>query len=122
MILALFSQRLIHCLHHACYNSSYKNDCMKLMDCGGHENSVVRIGSNPSHNSWKENPNASACFTSDGFSYGIYTQAVNLTGENIIIRYTYSLVWGIQVCNQWCLMYIVLTFSSIYYYLTGFFL
>ncbi|KAB5524273.1 hypothetical protein DKX38_022022 [Salix brachista] len=90
-------QRLIHCLHHACYNSSYKNDCIKLMDCGGHENSVVRIGSNPSHNSWKENPNASACFTSDGFSYGIYTQAVNLTGENIIIRYTYSLVWGIQV-------------------------
>ncbi|KAJ6295050.1 hypothetical protein OIU76_023029 [Salix suchowensis] len=54
------------------------------------------MGSNPRHNSWKANPNANACFTSDGFSYGIYTQAVNLTGENIIIRYTYSLVWGIQ--------------------------
>ncbi|KAJ6373763.1 hypothetical protein OIU78_029447 [Salix suchowensis] len=89
-------QRLIHCLHHACHNSSYKNDCMKFMDYGGHENFVVQNGSNPNRNSWKANPSANACFTSDGFSYGIYTQAVNLTGENIIIRYTYSLVWGIQ--------------------------
>ncbi|KAJ6340458.1 hypothetical protein OIU77_008255 [Salix suchowensis] len=89
-------QRLIHCLHHACHNSSYKNDCMKFMDYGGHENFVVQNGSNPNRNRWKANPSANACFTSDGFSYGIYTQAVNLTGENIIIRYTYSLVWGIQ--------------------------
>ncbi|KAJ6760110.1 CYCLIC NUCLEOTIDE-GATED ION CHANNEL 15-RELATED-RELATED [Salix purpurea] len=67
-----------------------------VTDCGRHENFVERNGSNPNWNIWKENPSASACFTSDGFSYGIYTQAVNLTRENIIIRYTYSLVWGIQ--------------------------
>ncbi|KAF9667491.1 hypothetical protein SADUNF_Sadunf15G0028500 [Salix dunnii] len=89
-------QRLIHCLHHACHNSSFKNECVKLIDCGGHENYVVQNGSNPNRNSWKENPGASACFTSGGFSYGIYTQVVNLTKENIIIRYTYSLAWGIQ--------------------------
>ncbi|KAL9337475.1 hypothetical protein Peur_069244 [Populus x canadensis] len=85
-------QRLIHCLHHACRNSSYKNDCMKWIDSGGHE----KHGSDTSWDSWKENANASACFTLDGFSYGIYAHAVNLTGENTIIRYTYSLVWGIQ--------------------------
>lgn len=34
----------------------------------------------------------------DGFSYGIYEQAVNLTTKHsIITRYTYSLFWGFQV-------------------------
>jgi cyclic nucleotide gated channel len=84
---------------------------MKWIDSGGHE----KHGSDTSWDSWKENANASACFTLDGFSYGIYAHAVNLTGENTIIRYTYSLVWGIQVWNQWHLLYTVLSFSSIYY-------
>ncbi|KAJ6969932.1 cyclic nucleotide-gated ion channel 20 [Populus alba x Populus x berolinensis] len=85
-------QRLIQCLHLACRNSGHKNDCMKFIDSGGHE----KHWSDTSWHSWKENANASACFTLDGFSYGIYAHAVNLTGENTIIRYTYSLVWGIQ--------------------------
>ncbi|KAJ6868353.1 hypothetical protein NC651_033427 [Populus alba x Populus x berolinensis] len=85
-------QRLIQCLHLACRNSGHKNDCMKFIDSGRHE----KHGSDTSWHSWKENANASACFTLDGFSYGIYAHAVNLTGENTIIRYTYSLVWGIQ--------------------------
>ncbi|KAG6745731.1 hypothetical protein POTOM_050234 [Populus tomentosa] len=85
-------QRLIQCLHLACRNSGHKNDCMKFIDSGGHE----KHGSGTSWDSWKENANASSCFTLDGFSYGIYAHAVNLTRENIIIRYTYSLVWGIQ--------------------------
>ncbi|PON80560.1 Ion transport domain containing protein [Parasponia andersonii] len=47
--------------------------------------------------SWKENVNSTACFTEQGFAYGIYNKAMTLTTEkNIITRYVYSLFWGFQ--------------------------
>jgi cyclic nucleotide gated channel len=75
---------------------------MKFIDCGiGNANE--EYGSDLNWASWKQNPNASNCFQTggplNGFDYGIYTKAVNLTGKNIIIRYIYSLFWGFQVCE-----------------------
>ncbi|CAK7327920.1 unnamed protein product [Dovyalis caffra] len=90
-------QRVNECLRNACRDSAYQNDCKKFIDCGyGDAVAVKEHGSNPNWYSWKENDNASACFTLDGFSYGIYIQAVNLTRESTITRYTYSLFWGFQ--------------------------
>uniref|UniRef100_A0A6N2LP50 Cyclic nucleotide-binding domain-containing protein n=1 Tax=Salix viminalis TaxID=40686 RepID=A0A6N2LP50_SALVM len=90
-------QRVNQCLRDACRDSGYLDDCKKFIDCGRLKNAIEEHTSNPNRNSWKNNSNASACFTSDGgFSYGIYAQTVNLTGENTITKYTYSLFWGFQ--------------------------
>ncbi|XVF50377.1 hypothetical protein PTKIN_Ptkin04bG0094700 [Pterospermum kingtungense] len=84
-------QRVNQCLRKACHNSEI-NNCTGVIDCGDGQ---------PSNSSdltrWKNNTNASACFTADGFSYGIYVQTVNLTTEQSIVkRYIYSLFWGFQ--------------------------
>ncbi|XVF09363.1 hypothetical protein REPUB_Repub07fG0086200 [Reevesia pubescens] len=86
-------QRVNQCLRNACHNSEIKN-CMDLIDCGyGHISSPHKLTSR----NWTNNENASACFTEDGFSYGIYLQAVNLTAErSLVTRYVYSLFWGFQ--------------------------
>ncbi|KAJ6969933.1 hypothetical protein NC653_034484 [Populus alba x Populus x berolinensis] len=89
-------QRVNQCLRDACHVSSYLEECKKFIDCGRHKNAVGQHEPNQNWKKWINNAKASACFTPDGFSYGIYVQAVNLTGENIITRYTYSLFWGFQ--------------------------
>lgn len=64
----------------------------------GHGNDTMAFEVDQQWNNWKQNENASACFTEDGFPYGIYVKAVNLTAENnIITRYVYSFFWGFQV-------------------------
>ncbi|KAK8479557.1 hypothetical protein V6N12_064055 [Hibiscus sabdariffa] len=84
-------QRVNQCLRNACRNSNITN-CMEFIDCGsGH------TFNNPI---WMNNANVSACFTEDGFDYGIYVPAVNLTTEeSIVTRYVYSLFWGFQVIH-----------------------
>ncbi|KAG2667835.1 hypothetical protein I3760_15G133000 [Carya illinoinensis] len=87
-------QRVNQCLRDACKNSGVPG-CMKFIDCG-HGNEFGD-DSNGAWTNWSSNENASGCFTSDAFSYGIYGQAVNLTTErSIITRYTFSLFWGFQ--------------------------
>ncbi|XP_022736402.1 probable cyclic nucleotide-gated ion channel 20, chloroplastic isoform X1 [Durio zibethinus] len=84
-------QRVNQCLRNACHDSSFEN-CTELIDCGSGHTSF-----HPNWTNWKDNANASTCFTADGFSYGIYIQAVNLTTEkSIVTRYVYSLFWGFQ--------------------------
>ncbi|XP_021292078.1 probable cyclic nucleotide-gated ion channel 20, chloroplastic isoform X4 [Herrania umbratica] len=84
-------QRVNQCLRNACHDSNIKN-CEEFIDCGyGHTSTRAELPS------WKNNTNASACFSEDGFPYGIYIQTVNLTTErSIITRYVYSLFWGFQ--------------------------
>ncbi|XP_021683421.2 probable cyclic nucleotide-gated ion channel 20, chloroplastic isoform X2 [Hevea brasiliensis] len=89
-------QRVNQCLRDACHHSDIKDACMNFIDCG-HGNELVKFGSYKNWSSWEENENATACFTEDGFSYGIYLQAVNLTTKHsIVTRYVYSLFWGFQ--------------------------
>ncbi|KAL9372275.1 hypothetical protein Peur_034519 [Populus x canadensis] len=92
-------QRVNQCLRDACHYTGFRDECMKFIDCGG-GNANEEYGSHPKWANWKQNPNASNCFQTggspNGFDYGIYTKAVNLTGKNIIIRYIYSLFWGFQ--------------------------
>ncbi|MFQ6632711.1 hypothetical protein Gotur_010466 [Gossypium turneri] len=84
-------QRVNQCLRNACGNSNIRN-CKEFIDCGS--------GPSPNRNElqiWTNNSNVSACFTEDGFSYGIYVPTVNLTTEpSIVTRYVYSLFWGFQ--------------------------
>lgn len=70
---------------------------MRFIDCG-HGNEFGEFESDLAWDSWKSNNSTIGCFTPDGFSYGIYVPAVNLTTEqSIITRYIYSLFWGFQV-------------------------
>ncbi|KAJ6881649.1 cyclic nucleotide-gated ion channel 20 [Populus alba x Populus x berolinensis] len=90
-------QRVNQCLRDACHDTGFQDECMKFIDCGrGDANE--KYGSLPNWAIWTQNPNASNCFQTGGpptgFDYGIYVKAVNLTGENIITRYIYSLFWG----------------------------
>ncbi|CAN6925634.1 unnamed protein product [Brassica oleracea] len=79
-------QRVNHCLRDACGNSH--QECRELIYCG-HGNSHVAA--------WKDNASAIACFQEDGFPYGIYLKAVNLTNHSsLFTRYIYSLLWGFQ--------------------------
>ncbi|XP_040998456.1 probable cyclic nucleotide-gated ion channel 20, chloroplastic isoform X2 [Juglans microcarpa x Juglans regia] len=88
-------QRVNQCLREACHYSGMKT-CTRFIDCG-HGSDIEEFRYNHSWNIWKNNEKASDCFTKDGFSYGIYEQAVILTTEHsIITRYTYSLFWGFQ--------------------------
>ncbi|XP_015578129.1 probable cyclic nucleotide-gated ion channel 20, chloroplastic isoform X2 [Ricinus communis] len=90
-------QRVNRCLRDACRHSSIWPECMQFIDCG-HGNNVERNASNSKWKNWTQsNVNASACFTEDGFSYGIFIQAVNLTTRHsVVTRYVYSLFWGFQ--------------------------
>lgn len=92
----LLPQGVNRCFRRAC-NDTGTTSCLEYIDCGhGYEDESQN--ELPLRKAWKENPNATACFAKEGFDYGIYLQAVNLTTENsIITRYTYSLFWGFQV-------------------------
>ncbi|KAF2548792.1 hypothetical protein F2Q70_00023219 [Brassica cretica] len=86
-------QRVNQCLRDACGNSD--RPCRELIDCHG-ETSALSAA-------WKDNAGASACFQEDGFPYGIYLKAVNLTNHSsLFTRYSYSLFWGFQrkICGQ----------------------
>ncbi|KAI3724114.1 hypothetical protein L2E82_35880 [Cichorium intybus] len=88
-------QRVNQCLRDACRNSGIEN-CVKFIDCGHGNDTRIFEGYNK-WKDWKENVNSTACFTENGFPYGIYVKAVNLTAENsIITRYVYSFFWGFQ--------------------------
>ena len=90
------AQRVNQCLRDACHD--FMNDqCMKFIDCG-HGEKIEDFSNQTYWSDWINNKNASACFEGDGFPYGIYQQAVNLTTEpSIVTRYIYSLFWGFQV-------------------------
>lgn len=88
-------QGVNRCFREACTNTGNES-CLEYIDCG-HGNEAGSQIQDPQRDSWKNNENATACFAKEGFNYGIYLQAVNLTTENnIITRYTYSLFWGFQ--------------------------
>ncbi|KAI3724163.1 hypothetical protein L2E82_35931 [Cichorium intybus] len=88
-------QRVNQCLRKACRDSSIPN-CLKFIDCG-HGNDFWAFERDPQWNNWKKDNISSACFSEDGFPYGIYQKAVNLTAkDSIIIRYVYSFFWGFQ--------------------------
>uniref|UniRef100_A0A0A0LSI9 Uncharacterized protein n=1 Tax=Cucumis sativus TaxID=3659 RepID=A0A0A0LSI9_CUCSA len=98
----LLSQRVTRCFREACINTGNRS-CLEYIDCGHGDESRSQI-LDPHRDSWTHNVNATACFGSEGFDYGIYLQAVKLTTKNsIITRYTYSLFWGFQVfvTNFW---------------------
>ncbi|KAG2294539.1 hypothetical protein Bca52824_041208 [Brassica carinata] len=82
-------QRVNQCLRDACGNSSF--ECKQLIDCGRENRTEVL-------HAWKINVSANACFQEDGFDYGIYLKAVNLTSNctRWYRRYSYSLFWGFQ--------------------------
>ncbi|OWM62684.1 probable cyclic nucleotide-gated ion channel 20, chloroplastic isoform X3 [Punica granatum] len=86
-------QQVNQCLRDACRPV----DMCNFMDCG-HGDEFHNFSSNMTRwNLWKNNINAANCFSGDGFDYGIYLQAVNLTTKDSIVkRYVYSLFWGFQ--------------------------
>ncbi|XP_058779441.1 probable cyclic nucleotide-gated ion channel 20, chloroplastic [Vicia villosa] len=87
-------QRVNQCLRNAC-KKTYFDECSKFIDCGHGNIEQHLIETNWTQ--WKKNDNASACFTENGFEYGIYLKAVNLTTkDNVITRYVYSSFWGFQ--------------------------
>ncbi|KAL6579752.1 putative cyclic nucleotide-gated ion channel 20, chloroplastic [Orobanche minor] len=88
-------QRVNQCFRDACHDSTIEK-CMEFLDCG-HGNSHERFKDDSTWELWKNNANATACFSKDGFEYGIYQNAVNLTThKSIVTRYVYSLFWGFQ--------------------------
>ncbi|XP_023737465.1 probable cyclic nucleotide-gated ion channel 20, chloroplastic isoform X1 [Lactuca sativa] len=88
-------QRVNQCLQDACHNSTIMH-CMKFIDCGKGKESWAFDG-DQIWNKWKQDKNSSACFTEDGFPYGIYVKAVNLIVDNsMITRCAYSMFWGLQ--------------------------
>lgn len=81
---------------------------MKFIDCGKGKDSWAFDG-DQIWNKWKQDKNSSACFTEDGFPYGIYVKAVNLIVDNsMITRCAYSMFWGLQV------FYLEFTLSSLF--------
>lgn len=70
---------------------------MNFIDCG-HGKAHERFANYADWEPWKNNENATACFGKDGFDFGIYQNAVNLTTHTSLVkRYVYSLFWGFQV-------------------------
>lgn len=88
-------QRVNQCLRDACHDSGILN-CMRFIDCG-HGDDYHEFTSDQTWHQWRNNSNATACFSGGDFSFGIYQQAVNLTAEeSVVTRYTYALFWGFQ--------------------------
>ncbi|XAR53145.1 hypothetical protein NMG60_11021568 [Bertholletia excelsa] len=88
-------QRVNQCLRDACHEFGV-DKCVEFIECG-HQHDIEKLNSSNNLTYWKKNVNASACFWSDSFPYGIYEPAVNLTTEHsFITRYVYSLCWGFQ--------------------------
>ncbi|RDY07745.1 putative cyclic nucleotide-gated ion channel 20, chloroplastic, partial [Mucuna pruriens] len=91
-------QRVNQCLRDACKKSfkTHIEACTKFIDCSRHGQAKVYQDDKMWHN-WTNSSFASACFTEDGFTYGIFNKAVNLTADrNVITRYVYSSFWGFQ--------------------------
>ncbi|KAL1534753.1 putative cyclic nucleotide-gated ion channel 20, chloroplastic [Salvia divinorum] len=88
-------QRVNKCLEDACGDGNKTSNCTAFISCNhGYEE---RFAPMPDWNDWKNNENASACFSKDGFDFGICEAAVNLTTHREIFdRYLYSLFWGFQ--------------------------
>ncbi|XP_015966822.1 probable cyclic nucleotide-gated ion channel 20, chloroplastic isoform X2 [Arachis duranensis] len=87
-------QRVNQCLRDACKKSDIL-ECNRFIDCGHEHAEKYRNKMNWKY--WMNDTNSSACFTEDGFPYGIYLKGVNLTAEhNVITRYVYSSFWGFQ--------------------------
>ncbi|KAL4578818.1 hypothetical protein LXL04_014949 [Taraxacum kok-saghyz] len=89
-----YSKRVNNCIEDVCGNSTIA-DCSQFIDCG-RGSDYGDFEGNPGWNVWKQDEKSSACLTGDGFNYGIYMTAVNLTTENFITRYVYSSFWGLQ--------------------------
>ncbi|KAK4427000.1 putative cyclic nucleotide-gated ion channel 20, chloroplastic [Sesamum alatum] len=88
-------QRVNQCFRDACHYSNITR-CMEFIDCG-HGNDYRRFENDPTWELWKHNENATACFGKDGFDFGIYENAVNLTThKSLVTKYVYSLFWGFQ--------------------------
>ncbi|KAL2533076.1 putative cyclic nucleotide-gated ion channel 20 [Abeliophyllum distichum] len=88
-------QRVNQCFREACHNSNITK-CKEFIDCG-HGNGYEKFENDSTWVQWTGNENATACFGQDGFPYGIYGQAVNLTiRQSVVTRYVYSLFWGFQ--------------------------
>ncbi|KAK6148242.1 hypothetical protein DH2020_019154 [Rehmannia glutinosa] len=88
-------QRVNQCLRDACHKSKITR-CMEFIDCG-HGDDFVEFQKDPTWDQWQNNNNATACFGQNGFAYGIYENAVELTTkQNLVTRYVYSLFWGFQ--------------------------
>ncbi|XP_020551310.1 probable cyclic nucleotide-gated ion channel 20, chloroplastic isoform X2 [Sesamum indicum] len=88
-------QRVNHCFRDACRNSNITM-CMEFIDCG-HGNYYGEFEKYPAWKLWKSNENATACFKKDGFDFGIYETAVNLTTRrSLVTKYVYSFFWGFQ--------------------------
>ncbi|PIN25517.1 hypothetical protein CDL12_01745 [Handroanthus impetiginosus] len=88
-------QRVNQCLRDACHQSNLTK-CMEFIDCG-HGNDFEEFENDPTWDTWTNNTDATACFGQDGFAYGIYQNAVDLTThQNVVTRYVYSLFWGFQ--------------------------
>ncbi|EOA32322.1 hypothetical protein CARUB_v10015585mg [Capsella rubella] len=68
------------------------DELKSLIDCA-HGNYALKS----QRDLWRDNASVNACFQEDGFPYGIYLKAVNLTNESeFYTRYSYSLFWGFQ--------------------------
>ncbi|KAF8089480.1 hypothetical protein N665_0505s0030 [Sinapis alba] len=66
---------------------------MNLIDCTRRFNNALE----PQRALWRDSESVNGCFQEDGFSFGIYLKAVNLTTQpNIFTRYSFSLFWGFQ--------------------------
>lgn len=85
---------------------------MRFIDCGD-GSATKNFVNDPTWDGWKSNVNSTACFTEEGFPYGIYNRAVNLTTQNsIITRYVYSLFWGFQLYIPYIYLHLYLLFLS----------
>ncbi|KAK4402512.1 putative cyclic nucleotide-gated ion channel 20, chloroplastic [Sesamum angolense] len=85
-------QSVNRCFRDACRNSNITR-CMEFIDCG-HGNDYGDFENNPAWELWKSNENATACFWKDGFDFGIYENAVNLTThKSLVTKYVYSFFW-----------------------------
>ena len=76
--------------------------CKELIDCGLHLKEKLidceRRNTTVTQAVLNWNVTAAACFQENGFRYGIYWKAVNLTHDtNLPEKYIYSLFWGFQV-------------------------
>ena len=79
----------------------------KLIDCERRNTTVTQAVLN-----W--NVTAAACFQENGFPYGIYLKAVNLTNHtSLFTRYSYSLFWGFQVTWLYLSSYIGLAYLEL---------
>ncbi|XP_024015486.1 putative cyclic nucleotide-gated ion channel 19 [Eutrema salsugineum] len=84
-------QRVKKCLLNAAWNNSVE-ERRNLIDCarGSYESESLRA-------LWRDSASVNDCFQENGFTYGIYLKAVNLTNESkFFTRYSYSLFWGFQ--------------------------